>query len=309
MNPTIPGLHHITAIAGDAQANVDFYCGVLGLRLVKRTINFDDPGTYHLYYGDAAGSPGTIMTFFPWAGAHRGWQGKGQATVTSFAIPASTIELWQRRLNEKGIAFDGPTLRFGEPVLRFTDPDGMALELIGSEPESSVSDIVGFHSVTLEVATFDKTAALLTDVMGYTLIGEEHSRTRFAVNSIERTGKDVGKYIDILRRPDAPNGLPGVGTIHHIAFRTPDDAQQELWLEKLGGLGYGVSPVMDRSYFHSIYFREPGNVLFEIATDPPGFTIDEPLTSLGERLMLPPWLEDSRDRIEGRLPKLRLPGA
>ncbi len=305
MNPTISGLHHITAIASDAQANVDFYVGVLGLRLVKRTINFDDPGTYHLYYGDAAGSPGTIMTFFPWAGARRGRQGKGQATVTSFAIPADTIGFWQQRLGAKGVAFEGPTLRFGEAVLSFTDPDGMALELIGSESESTGNDIAGFHSVTLEVATLNKTAALLTELMGFTLLSEEQNRMRFAANAGAGTG--IGKYVDILSQPNASNGMPGAGTIHHIAFRTPDDAQQELWLKHLSDLGFGVSPVMDRSYFHSIYFHEPGNVLFEIATDPPGFTIDEPLASLGEHLMLPPWLEDSRSRIESQLPKLTLP--
>jgi glyoxalase family protein len=308
----ISGIHHITAIAGDPQSNVDFYAGILGLRLVKLTVNFDDPGTYHLYYGDGAGSPGTIITFFPWPSAPRGRNGFGQVTLTSFAIPSGAIPYWARRLTENGVPFSGPMERFGEQVLACADPDGLAIELI----ESAATDpgrewpggavpaeyaIHGFHSATLAEEGYESTAALLRDTMGFRLVAQEGNRFRYAV-----AAGQPGGIADLLCVPEEPPGRVAVGTVHHIAFRTPDGANQRAWREELRRRQYNVTPVIDRKYFESIYFREPGGVLFEIATDPPGFTVDEPLEALGGKLQLPPWLEKSRAQLDLVLPPLRL---
>jgi catechol 2,3-dioxygenase-like lactoylglutathione lyase family enzyme len=304
--PTVTGIHHITAIAGDPQRNLDFYTEVLGLRLVKLTVNFDDPGTYHFYFGDAEGRPGSILTFFPWAGVPRGTVGNGQVTATSFAVPWGSLDYWRERLRNAGIPVEDTGERFGETVFRFADPDGLPLELIstagaGRAPSGAIT---GFHSATLSEEGYENTAALLEGVMGLRPVGQEGSRYRYEMG----TG-GPSKIVDVVCSPEARRGRLGAGTVHHIAWRTPDDAQQLAWRKRLVEDGYNVSPVMDRTYFHSIYYREPGGILFEIATDPPGFTLDEPLDHLGERLMLPPQFEAHRALIEKQVPKLTLPHA
>jgi glyoxalase family protein len=307
------GIHHITAIAGEPQENLDFYAGVLGLRLVKLTVNFDDPGTYHLYYGDGAGHPGTILTFFPWPKAPRGRKGTGQVTSTSFAVPTDAMPYWTARLDEQGIAHSGPSERFGEPVLSFSGPDGLGIELIGAarlRPERAYGAgpvppeyaIHGFHSATLTEAGYERTAALLADTMGFRLVEQEGNRFRYAAGDGES-----GAIADILCAPEQRPGRVAVGVVHHIAWRTADDAHEEGWRNELARLDYDVTPIIDRKYFHSIYYREPGGVLFEIATDPPGFAVDEPAQALGSRLQLPPWLEPSRAELVAALPPLRLP--
>ncbi len=313
MNKQILGIHHITAIAGDPQTNLDFYAGLLGLRLVKLTVNFDDPGTYNLYYGDGAGHPGTILTFFPWPSAPRGRHGTGQVTETAFAIAEDAAEYWTARLAERGVAFTGPVDRFGEKVISFSDPDGMKVELVATRlaPPDTVWEagpvpapfaVCGFHSATLREADHRATAGLLTDTLGFRLTAQEGDRFRYAAES-----GDPAAIVDVVRAPGERFGRVLVGTVHHIAWRTPDDRQQGEWLSELTRRGYGVSPVMDRKYFHSIYFREPGNILFEIATDSPGFAVDEPAAELGSRLVLPAWLEPERAKLEAVLPPLRLP--
>ncbi len=316
---SVLGIHHITAIAGDPQQNIDFYTGVLGLRLVKVTVNFDDPEAYHLYYGDGRGNPGTILTFFAWPGARRGRQGTGQVTAASFAVPKDSLAFWTDRLGASGLAVENPPERFGQPVLSFADPDGMRVELVetvhtdikhvweGSGIPTKFA-IHGFHGATLTEAGYERTAALLTETMGFCLLGQEHSRFRYQslhAHAGHSNAPMVGRIIDVICAPAAPEGRVAVGTIHHIAYRTPNDAQQRQWLAKIGELRYNVSPVMDRVYFHSIYFREPGGILFEIATDCPGFDVDEPVEKLGESLKLPPWLEGQRPQIEGALPAIQ----
>jgi len=311
MNPI--GLHHVTAIASDPQRNLDFYAGLLGLRLVKRTVNFDDPGSYHFYFGDAIGTPGTILTFFPWPNARQGRRGVGEVEATALAIPAGSESYWIERLKEHRVVSELTTGRFGEPVIRFADPDGMLVELIAG-PSPAVTDwsdgpipaphaVQGFQGVTLALANLDPTAKLLTDALGYEVVREEGDSLR-----LRAAGDSApGKTIDLHRIVDGRRGITAAGSVHHIAFRAPDDATQIAWREKLIALGYGVSPVMDRTYFRSIYFREPGGVLFEIATDGPGFTHDEPIAELGEHLHLPSWMESARPRIEAVLPSITLP--
>lgn len=311
----IPGIHHVTAIAGEPQANIDFYAGILGLRLVKLTVNFDDPGTYHLYYGDGQGHPGTILTFFPWPGAPRGRIGTGQATVTAFAVPHGALDYWQKRLREHHIECRQPQAALEEPVLAFADPDGLQLELV-SVPDASPDrswdggpvpvefGIRGFHHVTLCEEGYERTAVLLTEIMGFRLIHSHDNRFRYAVAEA-----GTGTIVDLICAPAGKTGRVAVGTVHHVAWRTPTDAQQLQWRTTLSSRMFNVTPVIDRKYFHSIYFREPGGVLFEIATDPPGFAIDEPADQLGSHLVLPAWLEPSRAELERILPRVRLPGA
>ncbi|MGD0539993.1 MAG: ring-cleaving dioxygenase [Tepidisphaeraceae bacterium] len=309
---SILGIHHVTAITADAQKNIDFYCGVLGLRLVKLTVNFDDPGSYHLYYGDELGRPGTIMTFFAWPGAHRGRIGPPQLTATAFAVPSSALDYWSRRLGEKGVETQAAD-RFGERALGFADPDGMPLEIVGSPkpngqpwasgPIPAEQAIRGFHGITVSEEGYENTAKLLTDVMGFKAGGSEQNRFRYRAAA----GDGFASTVDLLCVPDGRHGAMGAGVVHHVAFRTKDDAQQLAWHEELAAKGFNVSPVMDRVYFHSIYYREPGGVLFEIATDHPGFTVDEPADKLGHKLMLPPWLEPHRAEIERVVPPVRLP--
>jgi glyoxalase family protein len=305
MPSPIVGLHHVTAIASDPQRNLDFYTGVLGLRFVKRTVNFDDPGTYHFYFGDDAGSPGTILTFFPWPNAARGHSGAGEVTKTAFSVPAASLEYWQQRLSDQGVLVENTGKRFDEQVLTFADPDGMKIEIVAhtdaGEPNAprfaSVPPehaIRGFFGVTLLEQRAKETAAIL-NMMGFNKIGEEGNRLRFAAE-----GHALGNHIDLVIDPAAKFGRSGAGSVHHIAFRAADDAAQKEWRVEIAKR-LSVTPVLDRTYFHSIYFREPGGVLFELATDPPGFALDEPIESLGEELRIPHWLESKRGMIEQRL--------
>jgi glyoxalase family protein len=315
MNSKIPGLHHVTAIASDPQRNLDFYVGLLGLRFVKRTINFDDPGTYHFYFGDNRGTPGTILTFFPWPGVRRGIRGAGQIEATAFAISSDSIGYWLDRFKQHHVTAERTSPRFGEEVIRFTDPDGLLLELIAASslrqveswPDSLVPRehaLHGFHSVSAALEGYEKTARLLTNSFGYRLIEQSGNRFRFA--SLDNSAP--GRIIDLLCLPDTGMGRVAAGSVHHIAFRAKDQAEQLQWRERLVDLGYNVTPVIDRTYFHSIYFREPGGVLFEIATESPGFTLDEKLEELGTHLRLPPWMESGRSQIEQILPPIQVPG-
>jgi glyoxalase family protein len=317
METSIRGLHHVTAIASDPQRTLDFYVGLLGLRFVKRTVNFDDPSTYHFYFGDNRGTPGTILTFFPWPGVRHGSRGSGQIEVTAFAISANSIGFWQERFKEQQVAAEKIPSRFGEEVIRFVDPDGLLLELVVVNTASSTAGIEiwknssvpsehslrGFHSVSAALEGYEKTARLLTETFGYRLT--DHSGNRFRFISTDETAP--GHIIDLLCLPDTAMGRVAAGSVHHIAFRTKDEAEQREWREKLVDLGYNVTPIIDRTYFHSIYFREPGGVLFEIATEPPGFMLDENLNELGHHLRLPAWYEPSRSEIERILPPIRVP--
>jgi glyoxalase family protein len=311
MKTQVHGLHHITAMASDAKANLDFYTRVLGLRFVKKSVNQDDPGTYHLYYGDQDASPGTILTFFPWAGLRRGRPGSGQAYATAFSVPAQALPFWQKRLAELKVTTNPIEKRFDEEVLTLFDPDGMRLELIATRendnrPPAPSPDVPpawairGFHSSTLGLVDATATASVLTGTMGYRPVATAGHRTRYAAG-----GGGPGTYVDLLTDPSLPRGLNGAGTIHHVAFRVPDDASQEAARRQLAANGLHVSPVIDRAYFKSIYYREPGGILFEIATDGPGFAIDEPVEKLGTILSLPPRLEPHRAEIEAALPSLQ----
>ena len=314
MDDKIRGLHHVTAIASDPQRNLDFYVRLLGLRFVKRTVNFDDPGTYHFYFGDRRGTPGTIMTFFPWPGARRGIRGTGQIEATAFAISPDSIPFWLERFKQQHVTAEKASPRFGQDVIRFTDPDGLLIELIASDSLAPVQPwsngavppehaLHGFHSVSAALEGYEKTARLITDTFGYRLIEESGNRFRFGAAG----DAPPGRIIDLLCLPDTAMGQVAAGSVHHIAFRAKDDAEQLKWREQLVDLGYNVTPVIDRIYFHSIYFREPGGVLFEIATEPPGFTLDEKLEDLGNHLRLPPWMESARSEIERILPPIQVP--
>ena len=314
MNIKIPGLHHVTAIASDPQRNLDFYVGLLGLRFVKRTVNFDDPGTYHFYFGDNRGTPGTILTFFPWPGVRRGIRGTGQVEATAFTIPPDSVGYWFERLKQHHVAGEKTSTRFGEEVIRLIDPDGLMIELIGSSshgkiepwPDSPIAAehaLRGFHSVSAALEGYEKTARLLTEAFGYRLVDESGNRFRF----VSADESALGRIVDLLCQPDIAIGRGAAGSVHHIAFRAKDQAEQLRWRERLVDLGYNVTPVIDRTYFHSIYFREPGGVLFEIATDPPGFTLDEKVEELGTHLRLPPWMESARSQIEEILPRIQVP--
>lgn len=307
----ISGIHHITGIAGDPQRNLDFYTVTLGLRMVKRTVNFDDPGTYHFYFGDYEGNPGTILTFFPWPDARRGRRGQGQVADVAFGVPSGTLGAWQERLTRLGVTTATPFRRFDEEVLRLLDPDGLSLELVAREaldavpgweggPVPAEMAVRGFAAPTLLLQNLEPTAALLGDLFGMQPSQQDGTRHRFT------SGGGIGQQVDIELRPSEVMGRGGAGTIHHIAWRAENDEQQAAYRELLVGHGYEVTPVLDRQYFHSIYFREPGGILFEIATDPPGFTLDEPLESLGSALRLPPWYEPRRGEIERILPPLTI---
>ena len=317
MTETIRGLHHVTAIAIDPQANIDFYTRLLGLRLVKETVNFDDPGTYHFYYGDTSGHPGTILTFFPFVSAGRGRSGSGMVDAVTFAVPGKSLDGWVVRLAERGIDIDGPFTRFSRPVIGFSDPDGLRLEITAVDnlerfsPAPADRDaapaIGGFGGVTVCVEAPERTVELLTETFGYRQVAEDAGRRRLrAANAADGT---IGAELDVVCHPEAIHGRLGGGSVHHIAFRAQTDEEQCGWREKIAALGFNVTPVLDRQYFRSIYFREPGGILFEIATDPPGFAVDEQPDRLGTSLKLPPWLEPRRADLERRLPPVRLPGA
>ena len=316
------GLHHVTAICSNPQKNIDFYTKLLGLRLVKLTVNFDDPTTYHLYYGDEIGHPGTILTFFPWPDAPKGYRGTGQAITTSFLISPNSINFWTDRLKNSDICFEGPMKRFDdndeEQVIKLYDPDGLELELIAHPsakenderfwkdgPISYENGIRGFYSVSLSEEGYERTSEILNE-LGYKMIKNEGNRFRFQIED-SQSNTAGAKILDVLCLPYTPYGRIGIGTVHHIAFRTPSNENQISIRKNIIKLGLNPTPVIDRTYFHSVYFREPGGVLFEIATDPPGFTVDQKVQDLGERLVLPRWLEPIRERLEKALPKIDLP--
>ena len=305
------GIHHVTAVAGDPQQNLDFYTEVLGLRLVKRTVNFDDPTTYHLYYGDETGSPGTALTFFPFEGARQGRPGRGQAVATAFAVPEGSLDYWADRLDASDATVHDRQTRFGAGVLPFEDPHGQPLELVEAEspiepwadgPVPADRAIRGFFGVTLHSEEPDATANVL-DVLGFDRVDSEPDPDDGAERVRYAACEDRATVVDVLHR-GPPRGRPGVGTVHHVAFRAAHEHEQMAWRERLSDAGQFVTPQKDRQYFRSIYFREPGGILFEIATDGPGFTADESVAELGSELKLPSWLEDERERIEAALPSL-----
>ena len=312
----LSGLHHITAIAGDAQQNFDFYTRVLGLRLVKKTVNFDDPNSYHFYYGTQRGAPGTILTFFAWRGAFPGRIGNGEIGTTALSVPRGSIGFWRERFETENVTFEPSFTRFEAEALPFLDRDQMRLELVesddGRQPWNNENvpfeySIRGLHSATIAARDASQTAKVLQEITGFHFVGEENGRARFALGdeSGDESGHNgAGSFLDVTQSETAQRGQMGAGTVHHIAFRASDDETQQSWREALSQQGFGVSPVMDRSYFRSIYFREPGGVLFEIATDAPGFEIDEDLETLGETLKLPPQFESLRAQIVSALPQL-----
>jgi glyoxalase family protein len=311
MSEKITGLHHVTALSGDAQKNVDFYAGILGLRMIKKTINFDAPDVYHLYYGDESGAPGTIMTFFPYPGIAKGRKGKGQMTVTSFSIPEHSLDYWMKRLDKFGIAYRPPQQRFDdEAFIYLEDYDGLGVELVANKTDDrsgfsygqvpAEHAVKGFYGITLSEDGYERTASLLTEQMDHRLVAEKGSRFRFS------PGGRAGDYVDVLFSGDSTRGLGGSGTVHHVAFATPNDQDQLEVRERILQRGLDVTPVVDRQYFHSIYFREPGGILFEVATSDIGFTYDEPLERLGESLKLPPWVEKHRPEIERNLTPIEL---
>lgn len=309
-NPLL-GIHHVTAIAGDPQQNLDFYSHTLGMRFVKLTVNFDDPGAYHFYFGDETASPGSLLTFFPHPGGLKGERGAGQATAVAFAIPEGTLDAWIDYFARHAIDFSLAEDRFDQRMILLDDPDGLRLELIETPEANGTSGrahgeitpemaIRGIHSVSLTVGSMESATRFYTERMGFVLEAETPERRRF------RVGQGIGSVVDIVESRE--RGRVAVGSVHHVAFRTPDEAGQALWRERALSLQLSTSPVMERDYFRSIYFREPSGVLFEIATDGPGMDIDEPMDSLGQSLRLPAMYEPHRAEIERRLPPLVLPG-
>ncbi len=303
MDKLITGIHHITALASDAQKNIDFYCGILGVRLVKKTVNFDAPDVYHFYYGDETGTPGSILTFFPYQGLTRGRHGKGMLNTTTFSVSYDSLNYWLERLKKCGVNYKDPSERFErETVVYFEDPDGLGLELVFNESDQRSGftyghipiekSIKGFYSAEIWLEGYERTAGLLTEQMDHILIAEKGNRFRYAATD------SSGNYIDLLCSPDSLRGLGGGGTVHHIAFSTPDDATQDAVRKKISQRMLNPTPVLDRTYFTSIYFREPGGVLFEVATAGPGFLLDENKETLGEQLKLPDQYEPYRERIE-----------
>lgn len=311
-NTTTLGLHHVTAIAGDPQRNVDFYAGVLGMRLVKKTVNFDDPGTYHLYYGDESGRPGSLLTFFPWPGARRGRAGLGQVAVTQLAIPMAALGFWLERLARHGVAYEGPVARFDEKVVSFADPDGMLLELVAHERSAALPgwdgvvpgdvSIRGIHAATLWVADFDASARVLTETLGHREVARHETTVRF-----ESGEGGPGTYVDLRAIPGFLPGMGGAGTVHHVAFRAGTDEAEFALRGRIADAGLHITEQIDRNYFRSMYFREPGHVLYELATDAPGFAVDESPATLGEALKLPAQYEAMRAQLERSLVPLRVP--
>jgi len=310
MENRILGLHHITAIAGDAKRNFDFYTRILGLRFIKKTVNFDDPHTYHFYFGDETGSAGTILTFFPWGDEiQQGRKGSGMVTEIGYSIPKGSIDFWIKRFEDNNVIYNKPAEKFGEKYLTFLDPDGLKLELTEVSTDSrtpweteEVKAAVatrGFHHVTLTLKDKEATAYILTNVFGYTLVKSDGNRFRYATDAVGEAS-----IIDIVEIPSENRGFNANGTVHHVAFRVKDDAVLMEFRDKIVKMGLSITPQIDRNYFHSLYFREPGGVLFEIATENPGFTVDEPLAELGQNLKLPAQYESQRAEIENHLVKL-----
>ncbi len=307
MNQQIQGIHHITALASDPQRNIDFYVGLLGLRFVKRTINFDAPDVYHLYYADAVGTPGTVLTFFPFPNASRGRRGAGEVSRIAFSAPASSIDFWIDRLSKKGITFDGPETKGADQVISFQDPDGLLIQIEFGAGELPVQawdlgivpaehSLRGFSGFTMYVADPELSAGFLTEILGAQNAGTNGTSSVYTLGP-----RPTGARIELVKAKNESWARQSAGSIHHIAWRVPDDSVQELWRKKIADAGYNATDMVDRQYFHSIYFREPGGILFEIATDGPGFTIDEPFEALGQRLQLPPWYEHRRSAIERHL--------
>ena len=316
MNATVPanvpGIHHVTAITGDVQKCTDFYVGVLGLRFIKKSINQDVPDTYHIYFGDYLGTSGTAMTFFGWPTWPKRKTGSGQVTTVSFAVPKGSLDYWDSRLRKLGLSIKR-TSRFGNEGIVVSDPDGIELELVGDasddrwvpwkdSPVDQDAAIRGFHSVTMTVAESTGTIDFLVNTMGFRKAGDEGRRTRFETG---RGGPHA--ILDVVESPEGPEGEESTGTVHHVAWRAGDAAHQFEWRQVMVKAGRNVTPVIDRYYFKSIYFREPGGVLFEIATDGPGFTVDETAESLGSSLSLPPWFNVRRDRLDVTLPPIVVP--
>ena len=324
------GIHHVTAITSNPQRNIDFYTGTLGLRLVKLTVNQDDPTAYHLYYGDELGRPGTILTFFHWPNIPRGRRGTSQVIATAFLIPENSINYWIDRFKKGQIEYRGPYKRFNdEQVITLYDPDGLELELVAhtSAEDRKVNiwkeglvpteyAIRGFYSVTLSEEGYERTASVLTDELGFIPTLHDGSRFRYEISTsasstIDKEKEAIGvggaRIVDVLCLPYTQQALIGIGSVHHVAFRTPTDAQQLILRRNIVKARLNATPVIDRFYFHSVYFREPGGVLFEVATNPPGFTVDEKADALGTRLVLPPWLETMRNDIEKILPPVIFP--
>lgn len=308
MENRVLGLHHITAIAGDAQRNHNFYTSVLGLRLVKKTVNFDDPGTYHFYYGNETGAPGTILTFFPWVNIRPGYTGTGMATEIGYAVPAGSLDFWANQFKENKVRHEEVVERFGEFLLPFQDPDGLKLNLIvpaqedkrtpwATETVSAAEATRGFHSIVLTLKDIKPTAKILTDIFGYKLLVQEGNRYRFVTDAVENAG-----IVDLIEAPGENPGLNAGGTNHHVAFRVKNDEVLMEFREKIAAAGHHITPKIDRNYFYSLYFREPGGVLFELATDNPGFDVDEPVSELGKALKLPVQYEPQRKQIEKILP-------
>jgi Lactoylglutathione lyase and related lyases len=311
MENKILGIHHITAIAGDAKRNFDFYTRLMGLRLVKKTVNFDDPETYHFYFGDEAGTPGTILTFFPCGNRVRqGRRGTQQVTEIGYAVPAGSLDFWKARLEQAGVIHNNIAEKFGEQYLTLLDPDGLKLELtVPSAPDTrtpwETDDIKaehatrGFHHITITTNKMDATSKILTEVFGYRLLKQEVNRYRFITDAVEEAA-----LVDLVEAPGESIGLVAGGSVHHVAFRVKDEATLMHFREQIVSRGLNITEKIDRNYFYSLYFREPGGVLFEIATDNPGFATDESVAELGSGLKLPPQYEEYRDRIEQVLPSL-----
>jgi glyoxalase family protein len=310
MENQILGLHHITAIAGSAKTNYDFYTRVLGLRLIKKTVNFDDPKTYHLYYGDEAGSPGTILTFFPWEGIAAGRRGARQATEIGYSVPEGSLDFWQARLEKNNVIYNKQAEKFGERYLTFLDPDGLKFELtvaknkdnrkpFVTEEIDAAHGILGFHQVTITSNKIEKTAAVLTDIFGYRLLEKQVNRSRFITDTVQEAA-----LVDLVEAPGEMAGHVAGGSVHHVAFRVKDEQTLMYYRDLITAKGLTITEKIDRNYFYSLYFREPGGVLFELATDNPGFSVDEPLNELGTHLKLPAQYESSRSEIESILPKL-----
>ena len=322
-NKGVFGIHHVTAITGNPQRNIKFYVDNLGLRLVKLTVNQDDPTSYHLYYGDEVGHPGTILTFFNWPNISKGQRGRSEVAAVSFLIPENSIRYWIDRFKEKRIEFRGPYKRFeNEQVITFNDPEGLELELAAhkssKDRDASVwkegpipleHAIRGFYSVTLSEGGYERTASVLIDELGFVSTQQDGSRFRYEIpREYAREEENIGgaSIVDVLCLPYTQQAIIGIGSVHHVAYRTPSDKQQQVLRQSIVKAGLNATPVIDRFYFHSVYFQEPGGILFEIATNPPGFTIDEKLEELGTHLVLPPWLEPDRKSLEKILPKVDL---
>ncbi len=307
----ILGLHHVTATVDDAQRDLDFCLDLLGMRLVKKTVNFDNHDVYHFYYGTERGVPGTIWTTFPYKGrgVPTGVKGAGQVVATSFSVPAASLGFWRGRLKDRGVEARDVQSRFGEEALRVDDPSGLWFELVANDRDSRApwtgsgvgadQAIRGLHSVTLSVRSSGPTLELMTGLLGYHVVDEAENRTRVSVG-----GDGPGHTMDIVVDPDADAAINGVGTVHHVAMAISTDDEQRRLRDELSRMGLRVTDIRDRCYFQSIYFREPGGVLFEVATIQPGFTADEDLASLGQALKLPPWEERYRRLIESRLPAI-----